>query len=169
MSRSSTSSLAACVWIPLFPLRCEEARQGGLANYPTALLAPDTTRKLWQVSSLARHAGVKPEMTVSQAIGLCPTLRLIEPDPVHYDERFSSLLSSLNDVSPVVEPAELGLAYLGTDGLAGIYGSQHKIIEAIRQTVRPSDRPTGFRSRQVHRVGSREPRQTGRRHRRGPR
>ncbi|HEX9293760.1 MAG TPA: hypothetical protein VF873_08740 [Gemmatimonadales bacterium] len=142
MSRSSTSSLAACVWIPLFPLRCEEARQGGLANYPTALLAPDTTRKLWQVSSLARHAGVKPEMTVSQAIGLCPTLRLIEPDPVHYDERFSSLLSSLNDVSPVVEPAELGLAYLGTDGLAGIYGSQHKIIEAIRQTVRPSDRPT---------------------------
>jgi hypothetical protein len=26
-------------------------------------------------------------MTVSQAIGLCPTLRLIEPDPVHYDER----------------------------------------------------------------------------------
>ena len=142
MSRSSTSSLAACVWIPLFPLRCEEARQGGLANYPTALLAPDTTRKLWQVSSLARHAGVKPGMTVSQAIGLCPTLRLIEPDPVHYDELFSSLLSSLNDVSPVVEPAELGLAYVGTDGLAGIYGSQHKIIEAIHQTVRPSDRPT---------------------------
>jgi len=130
------------VWIPLFPLRCEEARHEGLATYTTALLAPDTTRKLWQVSSLARHAGVKPGMTVSQAIGLCPTLRLLEPDPVHYDERFSSLLSSLNDVSPVVEPAELGLAYVGTDGLAGIYGSQHKIIEAIRQTVRPSDRPT---------------------------
>jgi nucleotidyltransferase/DNA polymerase involved in DNA repair len=142
MSRSSTSSLAACVWIPLFPLRCEEARHDGLASHTTALLAPDTTRKLWQVSSLARHAGVKPGMTVSQAIGLCPTLRLIEPDPVHYDERFSSLLSSLGDVSPVVEPAELGLAFVGTDGLAGIYGSPHKIIEAIHQTVGPSDRPT---------------------------
>src|SRR5438034_14282 len=59
MSRSSTSSLAACVWIPLFSLRCEEARHEGLAAYTTALLAPDTTRKLWQVSSLARHAGVK--------------------------------------------------------------------------------------------------------------
>ena len=142
MSRRPTSSLAACVWIPLFSLRCEEARHDGLVAYPTALLAPDTTRKLWQVSSFARHAGVKPGMTVSQAIGLCSSLRLIEPDPVHYDERFSSLLSSLNDVSPVVEPAELGLAYVGTDGLAGIYGSQHKIIEAIRQTVGPSDRPT---------------------------
>ena len=131
MSRSSTSSLAACVWIPLFPLRCEEARHGGLAAYPTALLAPDTIRKLWQVSSLARHAGVKPGMTVSQAIGLCPTLRLIEPDPVHYDERFSQLLSRLSDVSPVVEPGELGLAYVGVDGLEGIYGAPGKIVEAI--------------------------------------
>jgi len=142
MSPSSTSSLAACVWIPLFPLRCEEARQAGLAAYPTALLAPDTTRKLWQVSSLARHAGVKPGMTVSQAIGLCSSLRLIEPDPVHYDERFAALLLALNEVSPVVESAELGLAYVGTDGLEGIFGEPQKIIDAIHQTVGPSDRPT---------------------------
>src|SRR3989441_10382049 len=142
MSRRPTSSLAACVWIPLFPLRCEEARDEGLAAYPTALLAPDTTHKLWQISSLARHAGVKPGMPVSQAIGLCSTLRLIEPDPVHYDERFANLLSALNEVSPVVESAELGLAYVGTDGLEGIFGEPQKIIGAIRQTVGPSDRPT---------------------------
>src|SRR2546425_5733970 len=141
MSRRPTSSLAACVWIPLFSLRCEEARHEGLAAYPTALLAPDTTRKLWQVSSLARHAGVKPGMTVSQAIGICSTLRLIEPDPVHYDERFANLLSTLNEVSPVVESAELGLVYLGTDGLEGIFGSPEKIVEVIRRTVgRPDGR-----------------------------
>jgi DNA polymerase-4/protein ImuB len=81
-------------------------------------------------------------MTVSQAIGLCPTLRLIEPDPVHYDEQFATLLAALNEVSPVVEPAELGLAYVGDDGLEGIVGSPVAIIEAIRQTIRPSDRPT---------------------------
>jgi DNA polymerase-4/protein ImuB len=142
MSQHPTSSFAACIWVPLFPLRCEEARHEELAALPTALLAPDTTRKLWLVSSLARHAGVKPGMTVSQAIGLCPTLRLIEPDPVLYDERFSQLLSSLNDVSPVVEPGDLGLAYVGTDGLDGIYGSQMRLVEAIRQTVSPSDRPS---------------------------
>ena len=142
MSRRLTSSLAACVWIPLFPLRCEEARHEGLSSYPTALLAPDTTRKLWQVSSLARHAGVKPGMTVSQAIGLCSTLRLIEPDPVHYDEQFTALLSALGEVSPVVEPSELGLVYVGVDGLEGICGSPQKIIQAIHQTVRPSDRST---------------------------
>jgi len=142
MSRRPTSSLAACVWIPLFPLRCEEARHDGLSGYPTALLVPDTTRKLWQVSSQARHTGVKPGMTVSQAIGICPTLRLIEPDPVHYDEQFATLLSALTEVSPVVEAGELGLVYVGVDGLQGIYGSAGKIIEVLRQSVRPSDRPT---------------------------
>src|SRR2546423_4326514 len=142
MSNRLSSSLAACVWIPLFPLRCEEARHEGLAAYPTALLAPDTTRKLWQVSSLARHAGVKPGMTVSQAIGLCPTLRLLEPDPVHYDEQFAALLAALGEVSPVVEQSELGLAYVGVDGLEGIFGSPQKIIEAVHQAVRPCDRQT---------------------------
>jgi DNA polymerase-4/protein ImuB len=75
-------------------------------------------------------------MTVSQAIGLCPTLRLCEPDPVHYDERFARLLAALNEVSPVVEPGDLGLAYLGTDGLEGIYGAPGKIVEAIESVVR---------------------------------
>ena len=135
MPQRPTSSLAACVWIPLFPLRCEEARREGLTACPAALLAPDLSRKLWQVSPLARHAGVRPGMTVSQAIGLCPTLRLCEPDPVHYDERFARLLAALNEVSPVVEPGELGLAYLGADGLEGIYGSPRKIVEAIAASV----------------------------------
>src|SRR6267143_6834053 len=132
MSQRPTSVHAACVWIPLFPLRCEEARHDGLAGYPIALLAPDTTRKLWQVSPLARHAGVKPGMTVSQAIGLCPTLRLIEPDPVYYDDCFARVLAALNEISPVIESGELGLAYVGTDGLEGIYGSPRKIVEAIK-------------------------------------
>jgi DNA polymerase-4/protein ImuB len=135
MSNHLSSSLAACVWIPLFPLRCEEARHEGLATYPSALLALDTTRKLWQVSSLARHAGVKPGMTVSQAIGLCPTLRLLEPDPVHYDEQFAALLAGLGDVSPVVEAGELGLAYVGCDGLRGIYGSLEAIAEIIKKML----------------------------------
>ncbi|HWC74053.1 MAG TPA: hypothetical protein VG454_08955, partial [Gemmatimonadales bacterium] len=116
-------------------LRCEEARHEGLSTLPVALLAPDTTRRLWQVSSLARHAGVKPGMTVSQAIGLCPALRLIEPDPVHYDEQFAALLTALSEVSPVVEPGELGLAYVGCDGLEGIYGGPEEVLAAIQMRI----------------------------------
>src|SRR3989449_9158604 len=136
LSHPLTSSVAVCVWIPLFALRCEEARQPELASQPGALLAPDASRRVvWQVSPLARHAGVRPGMTVSQAIGLCPALRLCEPDPVHYDERFARLLAALARVSPVVEPAALGLAYVGTDGLEGLYGGPEQIVEAIKAAV----------------------------------
>src|SRR5881296_3089912 len=130
-----TSTTAACCWIPLFALRSEEARRPELASQPGALLAPDTARLLWQVSPLARRAGVKPGMTVSQAIGLCPSLRLCEPDPVYYDEQFARLLAALAHVSPVVEPAELGLAYVGTDGLEGLYGAPERIVEAIQLRI----------------------------------
>src|SRR3989441_1262924 len=130
-----TSSTAACCWIPLFALRCEEGRRPELASQPAALLAPDIARRLWQGSPLGRHAGVKPGMTVSQAIGLCPSLRLCEPDPVYYDEQFARLLAALSAVSPVVEPAELGRAYVGTDGLEGLYGAPEGIVEEMQLRI----------------------------------
>ena len=52
-----TSDGAACCWIPLFALRCETARQPELAELPVALVGSDDTRRVWQVSPLARHAG----------------------------------------------------------------------------------------------------------------
>src|SRR5437899_3813193 len=134
-----TSDGAACCWIPLFPLRCETARQPELATLPVALVGPDDTRRVWQLSPLARRAGVKPGMTVSQAIGLCPALKLCEPDPVHYDAQFSRLLAALSQVSPVIEPAELGRAYVGTDGVEGLYGAPEKIVEAIKCGVRSAE------------------------------
>src|SRR6266705_1509758 len=142
------STAAACCWVPQFALHCEAARRPEFASpsHPCALLAPDNTRRLWQVSPLARHAGVKPGITVSQAIGLCPTLKLCEPDPVHYDEQFARLVAALADVCPVVEPVELGLAYVGTDGLEGIYGGAKQIVDAIQRGTRKWERGTGERS-----------------------
>src|SRR5207245_5113031 len=136
LSHPPTSSQAVCVWIPLFGLRCEAARRPELASQPGALLAPDASRRVvWQVSPLARQVGVRPGMTVSQAIGLCPALVLCEPDPVYYRGQFGQLLAALARVSPVVEPAELGMAYVGTDGLEGLYGGPEGIVEAIKAAV----------------------------------
>jgi nucleotidyltransferase/DNA polymerase involved in DNA repair len=135
------SDTAACCWIPLFALRCELARRPELASLPVALLAPDTARtpRVWLVAPLARRAGVKPGMTVSQAIGLCPALKLCEPDPVHYDEQFSQLVTALVTVSPVVEPVELGRVFVGTDGLEGLYGAPEEIVAVIKCGVRSAE------------------------------
>src|SRR6266576_3151889 len=60
---------------------------------------------------------------------------LCEPDPVHYDEQFARLLAALSEVSPVVEPAELGRAYVGTDGLKGLYGAPQQIVKEIQLRI----------------------------------
>jgi DNA polymerase-4/protein ImuB len=130
-----SSELAVCLWIPLFPLRCEEQRRPELSGRPTALLSPSDTRRLWQISPTARRVGVRPGMTVSQAIGLCPTLTLCEPDPVHYDEQFTGLLLALNDLSPVIEPAELGRAFIGVDGLERLHGDPARQLRVIARVA----------------------------------
>src|SRR5256712_10119346 len=111
LSPPATSCVAVCVWIPLFALRCEEAQRSELASQPSALLAPDASRRVvWQVSPLPRQAGVRPGMTVSQATGLPPALRVCEPDPAHYHEPFALLLARLAPGTPAAGPAELRAA-----------------------------------------------------------
>src|SRR5438876_7467902 len=114
------------------PAALRDRPAAGARNAPGGAGGPDDTRRVWQLSPLARRAGVKPGMTVSQAIGLCPALKLCEPDPVHYDAQFSRLLAALGQVSPVIEPAELGRAYMGTDGLGRLFGSPQQIVEEIQ-------------------------------------
>lgn len=129
------SELAVCIWIPGFALSCEELRRPDAAERAKALLAPDDLRRIWQVGPGARESGVKPGMTMSQAVGLCPALAVWEPDPVHYDEQFTRLVKSLGAVSPVVEPVELGRVFVGVDGLEGLYGEPKRQVEAIRAVM----------------------------------
>ncbi len=132
---SLSSDRAVCAWIPLFALRAEECRRPELGGKPTAILSPHDTRKLWLVSSHARRFGVRPGQTVSQAIGLCAALVLLEADPVYYDEQFSRLLVALGNVSPVIEPAELGRVYVGVDGLERLYGTPEQQLHVIKATI----------------------------------
>lgn len=138
--RTLTSDHAACLWIPGFPLRCEEARRSAQARRPLALLSPTDTRRLWQVSAAARRMGVRAGMTVSQAIGLCPVLALTEPDPVHYDTVFSRLLLDLERVSPVVEPDGLGRVFVGVQGLERLYGGPARQLALLARATAGAER-----------------------------
>src|SRR2546427_10260693 len=132
--------------MPRFALPSGLAPRRERVPLPVPLLSPDAPRRLGQVAPLARRAGVKPGMTVSQAIGLCPSLKLCEPDPVHYDEQFARLVAALGTVSPVVEPVELGRVFVGTDGLEGLYGAPEMIVEAIERGTRMWECGTDERS-----------------------
>jgi DNA polymerase-4/protein ImuB len=95
------------------------------------LLSPDesTRRTIWQVSERAHEAGVRPGQLISQAVSLCTSLTLLEPDPAHYDAAVDTMLEVLTELTPIVEPAGRGRVFLGMDGLGRLFGSPSRQVE----------------------------------------
>lgn len=132
-SRSSTpgSRQALCIWLPTFELRLELVRSPELDSTSVALLSPgeSTRRTVWQVSERAHEADVRPGQLVSQAVSLCPSLTLLEPDPAHYDAAVDAMLEVLSDITPILEPAGRGRVFLGMDGLDRLFGPPRQQVE----------------------------------------
>ena len=128
---SMESRQALCLWLPTFELRLELVRSPELDSTSVALLSPDerTRRTVWQVSERAHEAGVRPGQLVSQAVALCTSLTLLEPDPAHYDAAVDTMLEALAELTPVIEPAGRGRVFLGMDGLERLFGSPVRQVD----------------------------------------
>jgi nucleotidyltransferase/DNA polymerase involved in DNA repair len=128
---STNSRQALCLWLPTFELRLELVRSPELDSTSVALLSPgeSTRRTIWQVSERAYDAGVRPGQLVSQAVSLCTSLTLLEPDPAHYDAAVDTLLEVLTEITPILEPAGRGRVFLGMDGLDRLFGSPRQQID----------------------------------------
>lgn len=131
------SRRALCLWLPTFELRLELVRAPELDATSVALLSPgeSTRRTIWQVSERAYHAGVRPGQLVSQAVSLCTSLTLLEPDPAHYDAAMDAMLETLTEVTPIVEPAGRGRVFLGMDGLERLFGSAPNQAQRALRTL----------------------------------
>ncbi len=138
------SRQALCVWLPTFELRLDLVRSPELDATSVALLSPGegTRRTLWQVSERAADAGARPGQMVSQAISLCPSLTLLEPDPAHYDAAQEEMVEALMELSPVVEPAGPGRVFVGMDGLERLYGPpSQQVMRALQALLEVFPRP----------------------------
>lgn len=144
-TRTRGSRTALCLWLPTFELRLELVRSPELDRTSVVLLSPGdgVRRTVWQVSERAHEAGVRTGQLVSQAVSLCPSLTLLEPDPAHYDAAVEAMLETLSGITPVVEPsAERGRVFLGMDGLGRLYGSpEHQVRRVLHALFRVFPRP----------------------------
>lgn len=134
---STGSRQALCLWLPTFELRLELVRSPELDSTSVALLSPgeSTRRTIWQVSERAYDAGVRPGQLVSQAVSLCTSLTLLEPDPAHYDAAVDTLLEVLGEVTPILEPAGRGRVFLGMDGLGRLFGSPSRQVDRVLRSL----------------------------------
>jgi nucleotidyltransferase/DNA polymerase involved in DNA repair len=102
-----------CVHIPRFAVEVERQRR---EDAGTRLILIGDAR-MFDCSLGAEVSGVRHGMRMSEAIGLCERAVILPPDGPYYERRFAEVLDRLDELSPVVEGAGLGLAFLSLDGL----------------------------------------------------
>ncbi|MXW56866.1 MAG: DNA polymerase Y family protein, partial [Gemmatimonadales bacterium] len=133
MDAGHGSRMALCLWWPGFELELERVRTPTLADRPLALPTLGDRRRIEMGCALAASFGVEPGMIVSQAIALCPSLVLCEPDPDFHDAARDRVLEVLRGWSPVVERStERGRMFVGVDGLERLYGPPGRQIAGLR-------------------------------------
>ncbi|WP_419939796.1 DNA polymerase Y family protein [Candidatus Palauibacter sp.] len=133
MDAGRGSRMALCLWWPGFELELERVRTPSLADHPLALPTVGDCRRIEMGCALAASFGVEPGMIVSQAIALCPSLVLCEPDPDFHDAARDRIAEVLRGWSPVVErSADRGRFFVGVDGLERLYGPPERQIAGLR-------------------------------------
>ena len=124
----------ACVLIDHFPLKVEAEREPGLRKHPVIIYQKHgSQRSVLDVSPGIQD--VLPGMPLQEAQASSKEAVLVEADVPLYQKAFSWILVRLEERSPVVEAAGLGCAYVGLNGLEGIYGSEGRLIDALLKAI----------------------------------
>jgi protein ImuB len=128
--------MIACLSIPGFELRASLRARPRLALEPAALAPQEGTEPLLgPVTAAAEAAGVKPGMRLGEALAMCPSLTLVEPDPAAAEQEWEGVVRRLEDSGFAVEPAGLGCAYFETQGVERLYGGLEKALLRALEAV----------------------------------
>lgn len=83
----------------------------------------------------ARAFGVRSAMPSSQALKLCPSLRIVRPSMDRYREASQCIMAIYRDYTELVEPLSLDEAYLDVTDSERCHGSATLIAQEIRARV----------------------------------
>jgi nucleotidyltransferase/DNA polymerase involved in DNA repair len=119
-----------CLVVPRFPLACELGDRPELWGRPVVVAHPDAP-VVWSASPAASVDGVVDGQRLSEAMGRCPSLMVLDARPARYEVRDAAILDALERVVPGVEPAGLGAAYVDLAGLVRCYRSPAALYAAL--------------------------------------
>src|SRR3954454_2514791 len=115
--------MIACLSIPGFELRAALRERPRLALVPAALAPePRTEALIGPVTAVAEKAGVKHGVRLGEALGTCPSLQLVDPDPAAAEEAWEGIVRALEDAGFAVDSVAPGCAYVETRGVERLYG-----------------------------------------------
>ena len=128
--------VVACLLIPRFGLLAAVAERRELLARAIALAPePGGPQVIGEASGAAEAFGVTAGMRLAEALGRCPGLVLIPPDPVRAEEAWEERLALLEGIGAAVESQRPGEAFFGLDGLRGLLGRPERALEGARRAV----------------------------------
>ncbi len=126
----------ACLLVTHLRAKVEMYRHSHLKDAPVVIVDRSPSRARPVVVDCFRSAsGVKPGMTLEQAVSRHANAVVMDADEPHYRRVFGQVLSSLQGISDRVEDAGLGTAYVRLDGLEGLFRGEAGVVSALLDTV----------------------------------
>lgn len=126
----------ACVLIPRFGLVAAAAGRRELLARPVALAPePGGPQVVGEASGAAEAFGITEGMRMAEALGRCPALALIPPDPARAEEAWEARLARVEAIGAAVESRHPGELFFGLDGLRGLLGRPERALERARRVV----------------------------------
>jgi nucleotidyltransferase/DNA polymerase involved in DNA repair len=129
----------ATAYIYHFVYACEIRRRPELACQRVIIGDADPPRRVLDCSPITEDLGVFPGMQIRQALSRAPEATYLSPDHPYYADTWARILDSLWAISPEVEDAGLGEAYLNISGLLPHFNSEATIGEAILALLKRED------------------------------
>ena len=138
--------------IPRFSLLAAmgEGERREILTEPAALSPePGREQSVGEVSGAAEAFGVRAGMSLSEALGRCPRLALIPPDPGRAAAEWERIVRALEGIGAEVESTRAGEAFFAVDGLRTLWGPRRedvltKAARAIGRSARLAGAPNRF-------------------------
>lgn len=134
----------ACLRVPHFSIRVAALDQLEHDSDKVILTNPQSGRTVVvDVTNDARNAGVRPGITVREALAVCPDVLILLPNPAEETRISGDILQRLGQMSPLVEPDpdEPGCWYIDLTGLGRHYDSPAHAARHFLHTIPPIFRP----------------------------
>lgn len=134
----------ACIVIPHFALRVALLERPELDGAPLVLGPPQGARPIVaDATPEARAHGVRPGLTLREAMALSPHAVIIAPHPVREAEATERVVAGLELLSPAVEidASYPGCYFVDLSGLERLLGPAHRAADRLLATAPPLLRP----------------------------
>ncbi|HZS12142.1 MAG TPA: hypothetical protein VFA38_07815 [Nitrospirales bacterium] len=134
----------ACFEVPSLEIALARLRDRSLVDRPVAIAPAGMRACLTEVSDEARQDGLLPGMPVAVARRLCPSARVLPPDPYAVQQADRAIWSVVARYAPAWEPFLPGHVFLDLTGTTRLFGAVSETAAKIERSVVAESGLTGL-------------------------